>query len=152
MRVGIAIWGTKISPVLDASEEILVVELSGTERSDIETVGLGGWGMMRRARLIGDLGLDTLICGALSDRLAGFLAWTGVRVIPWVSGDVEEVLSAFVDGKLSGQRFAMPGCRGGGGRGLGRGGAGRGGAGRGAGAGGGGTGRGRQGDRKHGGG
>ncbi|MCK4513192.1 NifB/NifX family molybdenum-iron cluster-binding protein [bacterium] len=143
MRVGIAIWGRKISPVLDVSEAVLVVEFSGGERTDIETVELGGWGMMRRARLIGDLGLDTLICGALSDRLAGLLAWRGVRVIPWVSGDVDDVLSAFVDGKLSGQRFAMPGCRGGGGRGLGRGGAGRGGAGQG------GTGGGRQGGRKH---
>ena len=135
MRVGIPIWGSKISPVLDASEQLLVVELTGTERSDIETVQLGGWGMMRRARLIGDLGLDVLICGAISGRLAGLLAWKDVRVIPWVSGEVGDVLRAFVDGDLSGKKFVMPGCRGVG-RGAGRGG----------------SGRGRQGGRRHGGG
>ncbi len=135
MRVGIPIWGSKVSPVLDASEQLLVVELTGTERSDVETVSFGGWGMMRRARLIGDLGLDVLICGAISGRLAGLLAWKDVRVIPWVSGEVDDVLRAFVEGRLSGKRFAMPGYRG-----MGRGG-GRGGGG-----------RGRQGGRRHGGG
>lgn len=111
VRIGIPVWGKRVSPVLDASGELLVVEFSDKGRTDIGAVPLGGWGMMRRARLIGELGLDVLICGAISGRLAGLLGRTGVRVMAWVSGDVDEVLQAFSRGELASDRFAMPGRR-----------------------------------------
>jgi predicted Fe-Mo cluster-binding NifX family protein len=35
----------------------------------------------------------------------------GIRVIPWISGRLEEVLEAFLSGKLMDTKFLMPGCR-----------------------------------------
>jgi predicted Fe-Mo cluster-binding NifX family protein len=60
---------------------------------------------------VAGLGVDVLICGAISAPLRAVLAAEGVRVIPNRCGFVEEVLRAFLSGELTEQAFLMPGCR-----------------------------------------
>ena len=79
---------------------------SGGEASELS---LGG-GPGRRAAAIADLKLDVLICGAVTRTLADLLRASGVRVVPWISGRVDDVLEAFTTDALDEQRFAMPGC------------------------------------------
>jgi predicted Fe-Mo cluster-binding NifX family protein len=100
------------------------------------------------------LGLEAnvLICGAISALLEAMLVSSGVRVIGFLCGPVDEVIAAFLHGEVAKPEFCMPGCGGwrkrlgrgrsdmmprGFGMGLGSGG----GGGRGRGAGGGGRGR-----------
>jgi len=149
MRVGITAWNGRVSPVLDAAGEILVVDLPG--RGAGERRPLSGGTVRERADEIVGLRLDALICGAVSRPLGSLLSAAGVNLVPWVAGEVDEVLAAFEAGGLVDPSFVMPGCgrragrrmwrrglRDGGGRGMGgagRGGRGRGGAGRTPGAG-----------------
>jgi predicted Fe-Mo cluster-binding NifX family protein len=51
-----------------------------------------------------------LICGAISRPLEAMLLSAGVEVIPQTCGPVEEVLKAFMSGKLTEKAFLMPGC------------------------------------------
>ena len=112
--------------MLDTAERLVVVDLSG--RGEQTEVVLGSLTGARRASAIAGSGLDVLICGAVTAHLANMLEATGVTVVPWVSGTVEDVVRAFAEDALSGARFSMPGCRcgrgrrrrGGGSRGKGR--------------------------------
>ena len=147
MRVGIPVWSERVSPVLDTAETLAVVELdAGGVEIGRSVERLVDGPMPRRAAAIAALGLDALICGGVSRPLQEMLEGSGVRVIPWVSGEVGEVLSAFSGGPTLDARFAMPGCRGGRGRGCGR--RGREGGGRGGGRRGDGGGRGGRGGRR----
>jgi hypothetical protein len=38
------------------------------------------------------------------------LAMRDVRVLPFIAGDVDEVIQAYITGELNRPRFAMPGC------------------------------------------
>ncbi|MBW1808707.1 MAG: hypothetical protein JRJ19_16605 [Deltaproteobacteria bacterium] len=67
---------------------------------------------VERARQILELGVDVLICGAISKPLEEILVLAGTWVILNTCGAVEEVLSAFVSGQLTEQAFLMPGCSG----------------------------------------
>ncbi len=120
MRVGITIWGSRVSPVADTATELLVAASDGGAWREEGRVPLGEEGVGRTAHRIADLGLDVLVCGAISRRYAAVLESDGVRVLPWVAGDWQEVLSALANGELRRDQFMMAGCaRGGRGRGRG---------------------------------
>ena len=65
--------------------------------------------LTRRASRIEGLGIDTLICGAISRLFYNLLAASGMKVISWVSGTADEVLKAYLEGTLAQSRFSMPG-------------------------------------------
>jgi len=125
MRVGLTVWDTRISPVADTATELLVAACDGGTWVTERRVSLGGEGHGRMAARIAGLELDVLVCGAVSRRFAALLEQCGVRVIPWVAGEWQDVLEALVRGELTADRFVMAGCarrrRGGGGGGPRRG-------------------------------
>ncbi len=62
------------------------------------------------------MGIDALVCGAISRPQEAFLQAYGVAVVPFVTGNLREVVDAWGAGTLGSDTFAMPGC----GRGRGR--------------------------------
>lgn len=121
MRVGIPIWNGRVSPVLDTAERVVVVDTEAEPGEVREEVALEPRRLPLRAARIAELRLDLLVCGALSRPLAEILAAAGVRLEPWISGEVEDVLGALTTGQLDRPRYRMPGCCGGRGQGRGRG-------------------------------
>ncbi len=109
-RVAMAVCDGRVAPVFDVSRRLLVVdvengkELLRAEHAIEETIE------SRRVSHLRDLGVDVLICGAITRRLAEAIERTGIRVIPWVGGFIEEVFSAYLAGQLPDPRFTMPGC------------------------------------------
>jgi len=109
MKVAIPHWQGRVSPVFDVATHVLLVDVhDGAERRR-QDVHLDASGPRARASVLADLGADVLVCGAISRQQETALSGAGVRVIPQVCGDVEEVLVAFSDGRLSHDAFLMPG-------------------------------------------
>ena len=114
MKVALSIWNNRISPVFDTSRHILIVEVVDGEEKSRGEHSIEELFPPLRARRIKELGIDLLICGAISNPVACLIDSLGIRLLPWVSGEVEEVLGAFKRGELAQPRYLMPGCRGGG--------------------------------------
>jgi predicted Fe-Mo cluster-binding NifX family protein len=109
MKIGIPVWEDKISPVMDTACRLLVVEMEGKrEASRFETY-LDVRGVTDRCFRIQGLGLDTLICGAISRPFCRSLMASGIKIIQGISGHPEEVLNAYLQGNLMDSRFLMPG-------------------------------------------
>ncbi|HNX60303.1 MAG TPA: hypothetical protein PKK43_14470, partial [Spirochaetota bacterium] len=53
---------------------------------------------------------DILICGAISREYALPILQSGITVYSFISGNIDDVLSAYRDGTLIDGRFSMPGC------------------------------------------
>ena len=113
MKVAIPTWYGNISPVFDVSRHLLVVNIERGEEVRRREEEICATELTRRAEHITRLGVDVLICGAISWPLERILVSAGVQVIPQTCGPVEDVLLAFVSGQLTGQAFLMPGCWGG---------------------------------------
>jgi len=110
MRIAIPIWQSRVSPVFDAARRLLIVDVEeGRETARTEET-ISEISPPRKARRLRELGVDVLICGAVSRPLAALIAQSGVRVVPWIAGDVEEVLKYYIDGRMPDPRFLMPGC------------------------------------------
>jgi predicted Fe-Mo cluster-binding NifX family protein len=108
MVIALPVWMGRVSPVLDTAERLCVVR-SGPDGSERLEVVLGDRLLALRAAQLSSLGVDVLICGALSRPLLIMLEGAGIRVIPWVTGCVDEVVAAFCSGRLEDARFSLPG-------------------------------------------
>jgi predicted Fe-Mo cluster-binding NifX family protein len=112
MKVAMTVWDGRVSPVCDAARRIALVEMSdGASPGDcrIEESLPADHPLQLLARLRA-LDVNTLICGAISRPLAELIANAGIRLIPFVSGSEEEILKAFMEGRLDDPEFQMPGC------------------------------------------
>ena len=112
MKVAIPIWENRVSPVLDTASRLLVIDVENRQETSRSETYLEGLDLFRRCFRIQNLGVDILICGAISRPYYRELAATGIHVISGISGNPEDVLKAYLKGTLSHSRFTMPGCRG----------------------------------------
>ena len=110
MKIAIPIWNGRISPVFDAAKHLLVVEIDGGLEVARHDESIDGTDLARRADRVVHVGVDVLICGAISKPLEMMLASGGVDVIAHTCGPVEDVLQAFLTGQFTAQSFLMPGC------------------------------------------
>ena len=53
-----------------------------------------------RVRLMRDHGVSTVICGGVDEVYEGMLRFSGIQVVSWVSGNVEDLLKEFLAGRL----------------------------------------------------
>jgi len=110
MKVAVPDWQGRVSPVFDVAEQVLLVDLDRENDGSRRMESLGTTAPHDRAQRLAELGVNVLVCGAISWLLEALLASSGIRVVPLICGEVEEVVRAFRDGTLENERFAMPGC------------------------------------------
>ena len=108
MRIALSIWGDKISPVLDTAGKLLVVDNKNQKESRFEAY-LPEKDLSRRCAFIRGLGVDVLICGAVSRHLTKILMASGIEIVSGISGRVEDVLTAHLQGDLTQPKYLMPG-------------------------------------------
>jgi len=106
MRIAIPIWNDRVSPVFDVSRSIRVVDISDGAVSGEATHTLEN---EARASKLVKLGVDLLICAAISTPLEATLWVSGIEVIPDTCGTVDEIVEALVSGDVKLARFRSPG-------------------------------------------
>jgi predicted Fe-Mo cluster-binding NifX family protein len=111
MKVALSVWKGRIAPVFDVSRELLVLELADGQVVSKASQAVVEDGPAPRERLLTRLDVQTLICGAVSEPVARVLEGAGIRVVPFVAGEVDEVIGAFAGGDLPCPRLSMPGCQ-----------------------------------------
>ena len=108
--MAIPTWNGRVSPVLDVATCLLVVDAEGGAEVARREVEIAEAHLTTRVNRIRELGVEVLICAAVSGPLEAALYSAGVRVLPQTCGPVEEVLRAFLAGRLTDEAFLMPGC------------------------------------------
>lgn len=109
MLLCLACYGSRLASVLDSAPELVLYRVEGGRaepaghlpgpRGDAEIL----W------QILGEQGVDTLVCGAVTGRCLAGLHAAGIAVQPWVGGTSEDVLQAWLEGRLDDLR--LPGCR-----------------------------------------
>ena len=113
MRIGIPIWGDKISPVLDTASRILILDVENSNESSRFEIYLDERDLSRKCYRIQGLNIHIMICGAISNPFSSLLKAAGIKIIPGISGQTEDVLEAFLQGNLpQSSQFFMPGYKG----------------------------------------
>jgi predicted Fe-Mo cluster-binding NifX family protein len=110
MNVAIPTLENRVSPVFDVAQTVILVELNDHRELRRQTLTMHSQDLTRRVGELSQHDVNVLICGAISRPLEAMLGAVGIRVIPQTCGAVEEVVLAFVAGRLNDRAFIMPGC------------------------------------------
>ena len=111
MKIAVTIWNDRIAPVFDVARDIRLVEVVDGRMFDPQEDILTGELPVQKALRLVELGVDTLICGAISRPVGAMIASYGIQVVPFVAGNPEAVIMAWLKGGLTEEVFMMPGCR-----------------------------------------
>jgi predicted Fe-Mo cluster-binding NifX family protein len=101
-----------VSPVFDVARNFLTVSVRDRQEQEREEVILDVADPFLRARNMGTLGVDTVVCGAISKPFEAALSAAGIKVVGFVCGTLAEVISAVLNETLEDTRFLMPGFAG----------------------------------------
>jgi predicted Fe-Mo cluster-binding NifX family protein len=111
MKIALPAYRGRIAPVFDTCQRLLVFQM---DHGDVATpLESQDWSYLTppvRANRLRQIGTDVLLCGGISGWLARQIEGVGIRLIPWLAGDIQEVLTAFSDGRLPNRLLAMPGA------------------------------------------
>ncbi|WP_372808841.1 NifB/NifX family molybdenum-iron cluster-binding protein [Pontiella sp.] len=107
MKAAITEWQGRIAPVFDVSGTVLIYGPDGLE----ESYSLPMDCPQSKLSFLKERQVDVLICGAISRRVREYAEELGIRVNPFVSGEVGEVWEAWKSGTLDNACYSMPGCR-----------------------------------------
>ena len=109
-RVALTIWGSRISPVFETARRVRVVDVHGRRMIPVGDVDLLDH-PQARIECLREHQVQVVICGALSHLDGSMLRAAGIGLVPFVTGEVDQVLQAYVFGSLQSGKYAMPGCQ-----------------------------------------
>ena len=98
----------RISPLFDAARRMLVVEIAKGEEHSMREVDLPAGGYQARLSALRALGVEALVCGAISNRSLSEALHLGMRVWSAVTGEATEVLDSLTRTGDLDLRLAMP--------------------------------------------
>ena len=110
VRIGVTIWGEIISPVFDVARSMLIADIADQRIVSREQVPIFPGSPTQQMNCLRRNRIDVLICGAVSEVPAGMIEAAGIRLIPFIRGNVNDVLYAFLNNQLPAADFMMPGC------------------------------------------
>ena len=111
MKIAIPVWENRAAPVFDAAEKWMLIEKVEERWTVSGTVPFESSLPEEKVREILDRDVKFLICGAIPYRFERYLNEAGCEVKSFVSGEPDELMTAWVEGTLDDIRYCMPGCR-----------------------------------------
>ena len=109
MKLVLPVSSGTISTAFDFAQHLLLVECDSGKELRRTELAMEDPIPLNRARHLEALQTNVLICGAISRKLSEYLEASGIEVIPFVSGPVNEVINAYLEGGLKSGQFLMPG-------------------------------------------
>ena len=100
MKVAIPTFNSRVSPRFDFAPKVLIATVDKGKIVEREHYSLISLNTIRRGILLREHGVDVLICGGISNFSVRLLSENGIKVIPMVAGELEDVLEQFALGHL----------------------------------------------------
>jgi predicted Fe-Mo cluster-binding NifX family protein len=114
LKLAIPILRSRVAPVFNWCSRVLIY--SEQDALDVGSspvqIDLGSVNAFSRLKTLREMGVRTVICGALSPDLMAYGNQLGLHIIAGVAGEIKDVLEAYGRKELDQPHFWMPGCQG----------------------------------------
>ena len=111
MKVALLSAEPRISPVFETTRCSLMVEITEKRSERLNTYYFISENEVEMANELLTQGAQLIVCGAIPYYLEKMLISQNCEVIPFVAGDIEEVLEALCCDSLDSSTYKMPGCQ-----------------------------------------
>ncbi|MBW1856194.1 MAG: lecithin retinol acyltransferase family protein, partial [Deltaproteobacteria bacterium] len=100
MKIAIAHSGIRIPPRFYYTKQFLLVTVENGTVTDRQQFPAEGLTSHTRVKKLIEKGVDTLICNDIDRTSAQQLSSNGIRIYSWVTGEAEDALRYFIQGRL----------------------------------------------------
>ena len=111
MKIAIPVCAGHVSTVFDFAHRLLLFDIDRGTVVMCSEISFEEGSPMYRAKVLSRSEIQVLICGSISHQSVKLLSNYGIEVIPFVTGSVDDVLSAYLNDSLSDPRFLLPGTK-----------------------------------------
>lgn len=118
MRLALAAYNNRIASLFEASDRFEIVEIDNGSISERKSISINDNCLPAMVQLLKHHGISTLVCGAISGCMFRTVEGSGIQVIPWITGELNSVIDAYLSREI--ENHLMPGCMGRHGRRMGR--------------------------------
>lgn len=109
-KIAVTVWGQRVSPVFDSARTLLIAEIKGNILTATSRIAFDPERPLELLHLLRAQEVMLIICGAVSEGPAAMIEAAGIEMIPFIAGDVQQVLEHFLRGRTLDNSFCMPGC------------------------------------------
>jgi predicted Fe-Mo cluster-binding NifX family protein len=110
MKTAFTVWNDRIAPLFDVAGEIHVVESEAGNIMAQSRVSLDDPMPALKIRRLADMGVQMLVCGAISRSAQSMVTAYGIELAAFVNGDLDTVIDAWLCDELFADVLRMPGC------------------------------------------
>ena len=100
MKIAIPRFEESVAPSFEYCATMVIFTIEDARVVDQIDVPIHSRVAFDRVRLMRDHGVSTVICGGVDEIYEGMLRASGIQVVSWVSGNVEDLLKEFLAGRL----------------------------------------------------
>ncbi|MBI4595248.1 MAG: hypothetical protein HY730_02595 [Candidatus Tectomicrobia bacterium] len=100
MIIAIPIFGNRVSPRFDSSQELLIIIVENGKAVSNEKLSMENLDITRRLDQLNSLGVDKIICGGIDSLSLSKLESQGIEVIFDIMGESDLALDLFLKGTL----------------------------------------------------
>ncbi|MBN2007895.1 hypothetical protein JW960_00970 [candidate division KSB1 bacterium] len=109
MYIAIAAYQNRIASLLDSAENLIMLDSPDYCLSNASQIDICGKSNNEIVQLLAEQNIKILICGAIHDCVWQQIEARHIKVIPWVTGNIQNVVQAFITDTLASSAFLMPG-------------------------------------------
>jgi predicted Fe-Mo cluster-binding NifX family protein len=110
MKVALTVWDDRISPVFDSAHMLLIAEIKDNEVIKRQYMTFDPGIPLQLSNMLKGQDISVIICGAISEVPANRLEAAGMELIPFISGNIDEILEKYSRGIPINKEYIMPGC------------------------------------------
>lgn len=100
MKVAIPRLEEAVAPCFEYSATIAIFTIEEGRIVEQTDFPLRSRDPFDRVRLLRDRRVDVIICGGMTERYQDLVKTSGIQVISWVSGTVDDLIGLFIRGQL----------------------------------------------------
>lgn len=109
MKIAIPVWQNSVSPLFDSSTHLMVAETTAKSIINQDVINVESLSLFQRTDLLQKLNVDLFICGGITSPILDNIKNKNIKVIPFVCGNVNELLKATLKKRDLRTLFSMPG-------------------------------------------
>lgn len=101
MRTAIALFGTRVSPRFDCTENFMLITVDRQKITQKYTEKIRERIPLGKIRRLAELKVEAIICGGIDENTRENLHFHKIKVWSDISGEAEDALFAFIKGELT---------------------------------------------------
>jgi len=110
--IAVPVFLDRVSPLMDVSNRYMIYETEDGKIKQRLDISLNADGESQRVEKLKEIGVNTIICGAVSGYVAHIVGEKGMRLLSMIYGPIDEIIEHYLKNSLGTYCSGSGGCKG----------------------------------------